>query len=127
VLVIFEDRVDLSALRLLRAGFRHCFCVSGLERSWTICDPLKTRIELVQIRGLTEQHIADHFRHGGRTVLVGDVAASRPCHRIRAISCVEIVKRIVNVDAPLAFTPYQLQRALLAQGFVRHGSLDIDH
>jgi hypothetical protein len=127
VLVIFEDRRARSVLRLLHAGFRHCFCIVGARRAWTICDPLKTRIELIRLDGFSEQQLADHYRQSGRTVLKGDAKAGRPCDRIRvrAISCVEIVKRVVNLDAPYAFTPFQLRRALLEQGFVGNEAIDI--
>ena len=124
-LVVFEDRLEGWALRLLRPGFRHCFCVLGAGSSWTVCDPLKTRIELIQIHGFSERQFADHFLQTGRTVLIGHVAAGRPRHRIRAISCVEIVKRILNLDAGYAFTPFQLQHALRKRGFIAHGSIDI--
>jgi len=46
VMIVFEDRDDSAVLRLLDRGFRHCFCVIGSGLAWTICDPLKTRIEL---------------------------------------------------------------------------------
>jgi hypothetical protein len=47
--------------------------------------------------------------------LAGNVVAGavpRPA-RLRPMTCVEIVKRILNVDAPSAFTPFQLHRALM--------------
>jgi hypothetical protein len=127
VIVVFEDRPGRSALRLLRAGFRHCFCAVGADGWWTICDPLTTRIELVQLPGYTEHQLVEHYRRTGRTVLVGNVAG-RPAQtrlRVRAITCVEIVKRVVNLDAPYALTPFRLQRALAEQGFARHGPVDI--
>jgi hypothetical protein len=53
----------------------------------------------------------------GRTVLIGDAPTIRPRkpYRLRPVSCVEIVKRIVHLDAPFVFTPAQLYRALLEQ------------
>ena len=33
--------------------------------------------------------------------------------RLRAVSCVEVVKRVLNIDAAAVVTPYQLCRALL--------------
>src|SRR3712207_8499641 len=33
--------------------------------------------------------------------------------RLRALACVEIVKRVLNVEAPSVFTPFQLHRALV--------------
>ena len=117
VIVVFEDRDDSALLRLLDRGFRHCFCVIGSGRAWTICDPLKTRIEIVQVHGLSEPEIAHHYHSTGRAVLVGDAPAHRPNrpYRLRPVSCVEIVKRMVHLDAPYVFTPAQLYRALVEQ------------
>lgn len=114
-LVVFEDRGDLSALRLLRPGFRHCFCILGCTSIWTICDPLKTRLEITPVYGLTEEELATHYHQRGRTVLKGQVSADESLqpHRLRALTCVEVVKRTLNVDAPYAFTPFQLHQTLL--------------
>jgi hypothetical protein len=91
--------------------------VIGSGRAWTICDPLKTRIELLQLHGLDEHEIAQHYHSMGRVILVGDAPTHRPKrpYRLRPVSCVEIVKRIVHLDAPCVFTPAQLYRALVEQ------------
>jgi hypothetical protein len=114
-LVVFEDRHDLVTLRLLRPGFRHCFCILGCTLTWTICDPLKTRLEITPVFGPTEGELAAHFHEHGHTVLLGNVSADRSPrpHQLRALTCVEVVKRILNIDAPGALTPFQLHRTLL--------------
>jgi hypothetical protein len=114
-LVVFEDRSELSVLRLLRPGFRHCFCVIRSDLAWIACDPLKTRIEIVPLPGLAELELAGHYHRTGRTVLAGTAPASGPSRRtrLRPMSCVEVVKRILNIEAPWAFTPAQLYRALI--------------
>jgi hypothetical protein len=125
-IVLFEDRPERSALRLLRPGFRHCFCVIGSDGSWTILDPLTTRIELAQLSGFAEHQLVAHYRRTGRTVAVGSIARNRPPTRtyVRAVTCVEIVKRLVNLDAPYAFTPFQLHRALRKHRYICHGPID---
>ena len=70
-LVVFEDRADSWHLRLLRPGFRHCFCVIGIDGLWVICDPLKARIELTPIQGFVESALAERLALPGRTVLRG--------------------------------------------------------
>lgn len=130
-LVVFEDRTDSQCLRLLRPGFRHCFCIVGIESTWTLCDPLKTRIELMPISGLSEHDLADYLAWPNRTVLRGEVCGERSPRpiRLRAVSCVEVVKRVLNIDAASALTPYQLCRTLLhsarpSKAFVPHSSAD---
>jgi hypothetical protein len=114
-IVVFEDRSERSLIRLLRRGFRHCFCVLGSDRSWTICDPLKTRIEITPLFGPEATDIVQYYSSTGRTVLIGEILGARmtPRCRLRPISCVEVVKRILDFDAPGVFTPAQLHRALL--------------
>ena len=72
--VVFEDRADSIPLRLLRPGFRHCFCLVGAGSAWTVCDPLKTRIELTPVSGLSGARTRRPVRGAGLTVLLGDVA-----------------------------------------------------
>ena len=112
---MFADRCDLSTLRVLRPGFRHCFCILGSGSTWTVCDPLKTRLEIRTFSGLTEAEVAGHFHASALRVLLGEVAADRSRRplRLRALTCVEVVKRALNVDLPTVLTPFQLHRALL--------------
>jgi hypothetical protein len=115
-LVIFEDRADSLASRVLRPGYRHCFCVVGTGSVWTVCDPLKTRVELTPLQGPTGPELVAHFAASGRAVLVGHVSPDRSARplRLRPLSCVEVVKRVLNVDLGWVATPFQLCRALLA-------------
>ena len=114
-LVVFENRADSAQLRLLQPGFRHCFCLVGSETSWTVCDPLKTRIELSPVLGLTEPDLADHFVGVGCIVLRGRVSQDRRVRpfRLRAFSCVEVVRRVLNIEVRGVLTPFHLYRALL--------------
>lgn len=114
-IVVFEDRQERSIIRLLRPGFRHCFCLVGGDLSWTVCDPLLTRIELVPLLGLEEGELAAHYTCTGRTVLLGRVSDNRmrQIKWLRPMSCVEVLKRVLNLDARHVFTPYQLYRSLL--------------
>jgi hypothetical protein len=114
-IIVFEDRPDAGfLLRPLQRGFRHCFCVVGGEQRWVICDPLKTRIEITLVEGLVGEEIAACYHAAGHAVLLGFVqpGSQRRSYRLRAMSCVEVVKHVLNVEAPHAFTPWQLHRAL---------------
>ena len=114
-LVVFEDRRDLSTLRLLRPGFRHCFCVLGSDLTWTICDPLKTRLEIRTFLGLTEGELAKHFHEHSNVVLVGEASADRSRRplRLRDPDLRRGGQAGLNVDLPAVLTPFQLHRALI--------------
>jgi hypothetical protein len=115
-LVVFEDRAEGSMLHLLRPGFRHCFCLVGSAEAWVVCDPLKSRLEIWPIYGFGEQQLAARFLNLGCTVLLGAVATDLSSRRwlLRALTCVEVVKRALNIEAARVFTPYQLHQALLS-------------
>ncbi len=116
-IVAFEDRASRCLLRLLAAGFRHCFCVIGDGRRWTLLDPLKGRIEILTFTGCPENELVRHLADGGRRVLMGERSAgSCPAPMpLRPLTCVEVVKRALNLDAPRVFTPLQLHGALLRE------------
>ncbi len=114
-LVVFEHRPAALPLRLLRPGFRHCYCLTGKGHAWILCDPLKTRIELMAVPGLAETDLVRALAGEGSVILRGVVAGGRSLRpmRLRTMTCVEVVKRVLNVDLPWALTPYQLYRSLL--------------
>ena len=93
-IVVFEDRQEQSLIRLLRPGFRHCFCLIGGDLAWTVCDPLLTRIELASLLGFDETDLASLYTRSGRTVLVGNVSGGRTRYTswLRPMSCVEVLK-----------------------------------
>jgi hypothetical protein len=115
VLVLFENRTECSWLRVLTPGFRHCFCVIGAASHWTIVDPLKSKIEVLSFSGLSERYLASHYHRTGRMVIVGETVPCEPRKGLlpRPLTCVEIVKRLLNLRAPGVFTPWQLHRTLL--------------
>lgn len=116
-LVVFEDRDEVRWLGWLRPGFRHCFCILGHGDLWTILDPLLNRIDVLLCRDAAEPDLARHLGAGGRAVLAGPIAAANrvPLRLPRPLTCVEVVKRTLNLDAPNVITPWQLHRLLQDQ------------
>lgn len=59
--------------------------------------------------------LGKHFRSQGMTVLLGIVgsASATRCRWLRPVTCVEIVKRALHVDAPHVLTPAQLHAELI--------------
>jgi hypothetical protein len=131
-LVVFEDRCDVPYLRLFRRGFRHCFCVIGTAESWIILDPIKSALVVLGIDGASERELGTHYTSTGRIVLAGDVPATTPgrTSHLRPLTCVEIVKRMLNIRAAHVFTPAQLHALLVSRlGFreVQHPSTTLDY
>ena len=114
-LLVFEDRPESLLLRCLRPGFRHCFCLVAAGVDWIVCDPLKTRVELTLVCAANAESLALQLARPGRTVLRGVVGTTpeRRRVRLRAVTCVELVMRVLSIDAGSVLTPYQLFRHLL--------------
>lgn len=117
-IVVFEHRDARGFLRLLRPGFRHCFCLLRHEAGWLLCDPLKGGLRLDLVPAYDIQALLKHYRHIGRIALAGPARSSFPAapFSVRPLTCVEIVKRTLGLAAPAVFTPFQLHAYLKSTG-----------
>lgn len=117
-LVVFEHREARGVLRLLRPGFRHCFCLIARESGWLLCDPLKQSIHLAWLPAIGADRLLQHFSRDGRTALLGTAAEPTPSLRLRLrpLTCVEVVKRVLGLAGVPATTPWQLHETLRRNG-----------
>lgn len=112
--VVFDGRSSIPWLRILRPGFRHCFCLIKLQRRWLVIDPLKGTIEFAILESATAEMLANHYRGFGLNVLTGTrrIGSKRGQLMPMPITCVEVVKRAIGARKALAITPYHLFRHL---------------
>ena len=117
-IVVFEHRDARGFLRLLRPGFRHCFCLLRHEAGWLLCDPLKGSLRLDLIPAYDSDDLLQHFRALGRVAVAGPAQRGTPLAPIgiRPLTCVEVVKRALGLAAPTVFTPLQLHAKLKSTG-----------
>jgi hypothetical protein len=110
VLVVFADHAGCPWLRALRRGYRHCFVVLRAGSVWLACEPLKDRIELDALELPSEFDLAAFYREQGHRVLLGQRSLPRTRHRfaLAPLTCVTVVKRLLGIDAPWVWTPWQL-------------------
>jgi hypothetical protein len=110
VLVVFADHVACPWLRPLRRGFRHCFVVLRAGPVWLACEPLKDRIELDALELPGQFDLASFYRAQGHRVLLGERPLPRKRRRfaLAPLTCVTVVKRLLGIDAPWVWTPWQL-------------------
>jgi hypothetical protein len=114
VLVVFADHVACPWLHPLRRGFRHCFVVLRAGSAWLACEPLKDRIELDALELPSEFDLASFYRTQGHRVLLGERPLPRKRRRLALapLTCVTVVKRLLGIDAPWVWTPWQLYQHL---------------
>jgi hypothetical protein len=117
-IVVFEHRDARGFLRLLRPGFRHCFCLLRHEAGWLLCDPLKGGLRLDLIPTYDVDHLLQHYRTLGRVAVAGPIRPAMAVAPIgvRPLTCVEIVKRALGLAAPTVLTPLQLLIRLKSTG-----------
>lgn len=111
--VVFSGAAELWWLRLLRPGFRHCLVALDDGRHWVVIDPLAPRTDVAVLERAEAPDLPDRFRGLGLTVVPATVrrTAARPAPWA-PFTCVEAVKRVLGLRAPLVLTPWQLHRHL---------------
>lgn len=112
-LVVFRGDADLWWQWLLKPGFRHCFVCLNDGRHWLVVDPLSCGLEVGVLTVAAEVDLAAWLRRHALTVV-----AVRPTRLRRPLppgllTCVETVKRVLGLSAPLVVTPWQLYRHLM--------------
>jgi hypothetical protein len=110
VLVVFADHAGCPWLRPLQRGFRHCFVVMRTGSVWLACEPLKDRIELDVLVVPDDFDLAAFYCQQGHQVLLGQRIPVRARGRfaLAPLTCVTVVKRLLGIDAPWVWTPWQL-------------------
>jgi hypothetical protein len=116
VLVVFADQTGCPWLRVLRRGFRHCFVVLRTGSIWLACEPLKDRIELDALALPDDFDLAAFYHEQGHQVLLGQRPPPKARRRLAVapLTCVTVVKRLLAIDAPRVWTPWQLYMHLRA-------------
>lgn len=119
-LVVFEDRPRHGPFRLLRRGFRHCFCLRREAAGWLLCDPRSDRLDLRLTPPVATLDLARAYAALGGTVLALRLpgATLGPPRRSRLpapFTCVEVVARFLGLGPNVPRTPYGLYRRLSAR------------
>lgn len=119
-LVAFSGRTELTWLRLLKPGYRHCFAVveapgggDGDVPGWLLYNPLSVGTQMALWPGVDAAELRAGLEAEGFDVVQTRV---RPLGRRglgwRPFTCVEAVKRVLGLRAPAVLTPWQLRQHL---------------
>lgn len=115
--VAFADADRPRWLRGLARGFRHCFALVRASGRWVLIDPMSHWTEVALLAesadGATAADLVRTLESRGLTAVA--CAAFEPERRgapLAPYTCVEAVKRVLGIRAPLVLTPRQLFRFL---------------
>jgi hypothetical protein len=116
-LVVFSGRTELTWLKWLRPGFRHCFLLLDGPQGWLCINPLAHHTHIQPLQLPAGFDLAGWYRRMGFRVIEAPVAVPR-CRALpwRPFTCVEAVKRILGIRAGLILTPWQLYLFLSNSG-----------
>jgi hypothetical protein len=114
--VVFSGQTDISWLRILKPGFRHCYVLLHDGERWTSVDPLSHVTDIS-----VHHHVAPDFDLPGWLAARGNKVVRAPLRRdvtkaapFMLFTCVEAVKRILGIHRRNIFTPWQLYRHLVS-------------
>ncbi len=108
-IVVFSGETDLKWLKVLKPGFRHCFAILESGGRRIIYDPLSHQTEITVIDGLSLRELRDGYRKQGFRVIPWTILRARPRPApLGLYTCVEAVKRVLGIHAPMIITPWNL-------------------
>ena len=115
VVVAFADADRPRWLRFLAKGFRHCFALVRSSGRWVLIDPLSHWTDVAALAEAADgASAADMVRTlEARGLAAVACAIAEPARRgspLAPYTCVEAVKRVLGIRAPLVLTPWQLFR-----------------
>lgn len=112
--VVFSGQTEISWLRFLKPGFRHCYVLLNDGERWTSIDPLSHVTEIS-----VHHHVPVDFDLPGWLEARGNRVLKAPVRRditraapFMLFTCVEAVKRVLGIHNRGVFTPWQLYRHL---------------
>ena len=116
--VVFCATTQLRWLRILKAGFRHCFVVRHDGRHWITIDPLAGFLDVAVQPVAASRDLIAWYRSQGHCAVAAQAdrpAPSRarsPTTHLAPLTCVSVCKRVLGLHDWRIVTPFQLYRHL---------------
>ncbi len=110
--IIFTGETDLSWLKILKGGFRHCFIVMNDGERWMSLDPLAGYVD-IQIHHHIESafDLPEWLKGQGFSVVPSLIKRDhQKAAPFMAFSCVEFIKRVLGIHSRFIITPFQLYK-----------------
>lgn len=112
--VVFSGQTEISWLKFLKPGFRHCYVLINDGERWTSLDPLSHVTEVS-----VHHHVPADFDLPAWLESRGNRVVKAPMNRditkpapFMLFTCVEAVKRVLGIHRRGIVTPWQLYRHL---------------
>jgi hypothetical protein len=111
--IVFSDDTDISFLRILKKGFRHCFVIIKQADQWILIDPRANKTDIFVLPHPPGFNLPRYFLNEGKTVCkITGIVTPHKIAPLFPMSCVETVKRVIGLHKRFIFTPFGLYRHL---------------
>lgn len=116
-LCVFHNQGAHFLRRFMKSGFQHCFLAVASGDYWIVLDSKMGAADICVLAG-SKFDLAGFYRDEGFTVVetfMGEEAKTatlRPTCPLMLATCVGMTKRLLGLNAPGVFTPWQLCRRL---------------
>lgn len=116
--VAFTNAERPRWLRFLARGFRHCFALVCTSGRWVVINPMSHWTDVAALAESADGATADEMvrtleERGFAAVVCAIAEPPRRSGPPAPFTCVEVVKRILGIQAPLVLTPRRLFRFLV--------------
>lgn len=115
--VIFSGQADMTWLKILKPGFRHCSVLFHDGSSWITYDPLSNFTDITVHDVPAEFNLPQWMRERGHTVIETQRQFPAKPAPLAFFSCVSAVKRILGLHKRFIITPWQLYRYLTKSNY----------
>ena len=106
---MFSGQTDLPWVKILKAGFRHCYVIMHDGEHWLSLDPLSSHTEITVHSLPVGFDLPAWLAEQGENIVPAPMNRK---HRNPApwmiFSCVEAIKRLLGIHKRLIITPWQL-------------------
>lgn len=113
-IVAFYDPDGARLCWLLKRGFQHCFVCLRDEHHWLLVDATQG-VPLIKVLERADFDLAAFYRDEGYTVVETEQRARPIRCPFSLASCVGVIKAVLAIRAPFAWTPWQLYKHLLKE------------
>lgn len=114
-IVIFRGNLEFPWFYLLKPGFRHCFVLWRIAGGWVVMDPLCGRLVIKWLPAYSVAELIQFYALKG-AIPVPVMAPMRTSFQrkrsclalLQPMTCVAVVKNILNLRCGFVWTPWQL-------------------
>ena len=115
-IVFIESTYDSWFMRRLQPGFKHVYAMKKTEAGnfWQIVDPLRPHLKVYQ--ELVSMYPHPRAFAGPDAIILPITANIDRAGKVGTLSiftCVDVVKALIGIRAPLVFTPWQLYKYIM--------------